>query len=84
MQASGLIEFIPFIHTSAIWGQSCCHVHLASCIAPAPQQFIGGGSICWITVLGASFPFGDQKSPMTVTFLFINMAGDIFISHQFP
>ena len=27
-----------FLCTSAVWGQSCFLVHLASCIAPAPQQ----------------------------------------------
>ena len=37
-QASVLIEFIPFICTSAIWGQSCFLIHLASCTLPAPQQ----------------------------------------------
>ena len=34
MQASGFTEFIPFICTSAIWGQSCSLVHPASCIPP--------------------------------------------------
>ena len=37
-QASVLTEFVPFICTSAIWGQSCFIIHLASCILPAPQQ----------------------------------------------
>ena len=37
-QASVLTEFIPFICTSAIWGQSCFLIHLASCTLPAPQQ----------------------------------------------
>ena len=37
-QVSGLTEFIPSMYTSAIWGQPCFFVHLASCIVPAPQQ----------------------------------------------
>ena len=70
MQASGLAEFIPFIGTSAIWGQPCPLVHLASCIPPAPQQSLWGmvasaGSV----FLETSFTFGGQKSLMVVTFL---------------
>ena len=56
MQASGITEFIPSIDTSAIWGQSCFLVHLASCITPALQQSPGlaaGSSILWITIWGA-------------------------------
>ena len=43
-QASVLTEFIPFICTSAIWGQSCFLIHLASCTLPAPQQLGLGGA----------------------------------------
>ena len=69
-QTSGLAEFIPFIGTSAIWGQPCPLVHLASCIPPAPQQSLWGmvasaGSV----FLETSFTFGGQKSLMVVTFL---------------
>ena len=38
IQASGLTEFIPFTCTSAILGQSCFLLHLASGIPPAPLQ----------------------------------------------
>ena len=38
MEASGLTKIIPFICTSAIWGQSCFLFHLASPAPPAPQQ----------------------------------------------
>ena len=69
MQASGLTEFIPFICISAIWGQPCFLVHLASCIPPAPQL-----SPCGVAASAASqfwkpsFTFGGQKSLMAVTF----------------
>ena len=88
MQASGLTEFIPFICTSAIWGQSCFLVHLkvwqmaAACIDPAPQQSPCRG---WQHPLDHSF--GDLHSHLKARnrwwlwhFLFIDMAGDIFIS----
>ena len=42
MQASGLPEFLPFLCTSALWGQSCFIVHLASCIPPAPLWSLSG------------------------------------------
>ena len=68
IQASGLTEFISFICTSAIWGQSCLLVHLASCNPPAPQQSL------WGVAVGSqfgepTFTFGGQKSLMAVTFL---------------
>ena len=62
MQASGVTEFIPFICTSAIFGQPCFLVHLKewqmaiSCIPLAPQQSlwrVRGNSIHCVTVLGA-------------------------------
>ena len=72
MQASGLTECIPFIRTSAIWGQSCFFIHLkewqmaASRIPPAPQQSPAStGS----QLEEPSFTFGGQKSLMAVTFL---------------
>ena len=70
MHASRLAEFIPFICTSALCGQSCFLVHLASCISPAPQQSLLrvaalAGSQFW----EPSFTFGGQKSLMAVTFL---------------
>ena len=76
MQASGLTEFIPFICSSVIWGQSCFLVHLqewqmaASCLPPAPEQSPWGVEAC----IGSqfwepSFTFGGQKLLMAVTFL---------------
>ena len=53
-------EFIPFICTSAIWGQILFPGSLkewqvaTSCLPPAPQQTPwGGGSLSRIAVLGA-------------------------------
>ena len=51
MKGSGLIEFIPFIYTSAIWGQSLFTLLLAF-----PQHLSshhGGLQHPWIEVLGA-------------------------------
>ena len=51
MKGSGLIEFIPFIYTSAIWGQSLFTLLLAF-----PQHLSshhGGLQYPWIEVLGA-------------------------------
>ena len=67
-QASGLTEFIPFICTSAIPGQSCFLTHLASCTPPAPQQSLLG--VAAGSQFGEpAFTFGGQKSLMAVTFL---------------
>ena len=64
-QASRLPEFIPFISTSALWGQilsPCLPQGVAevvdgcSVITPTSSSSsvtLGEGSICWITVLGA-------------------------------
>ena len=58
-----------------------------SCIPPALQQLPWG--VGWWHLLdhrhsalfwGTLSTFGGQKSPMTQHFLFIDMAGDIFIS----
>ena len=67
-QASGLTDFLPFICFSAVWGQSCFLVHLASCISPAPQHLPWGvaassGLQFWLPL----FTFGSQKSLMAVT-----------------
>ena len=83
LQASGLTESIPFICISAIWGQPCFRVPLASCIPPAPQQ-----STCrWQHLLDHSL--GSSHSHLEARnhwwlwhVLFIDVAGDIFISHQ--
>ena len=60
MQASRLTEFIPFIFTSAIWGQTCFLVPLQGWQITAlafPQALSShsgvGGTISWITVWGA-------------------------------
>ena len=59
MQAAGLTEFMPFICTSHIWGLSCFYFTLRSgrWLLLAFSQLYGsrrgGGSIPWITVLGA-------------------------------
>ena len=70
LQASGLTEFIPCLFTSAICGQACFLVHLASCTPPAPQQAPWGmaASPGW-KFWEPSFKFGGQKSLMAVTFL---------------
>ena len=81
MQASVLTKFIPFICTSSIWGQSCspCFLH-----PPAPQQTIVGGSIPWITVLGALIHIWMPEIQWWLwQVLLIRMAGDIFISQYY-
>ena len=82
MQASGLTEFILFIITSAIWGQSCFLVHL---VLAFPQLlsyhrvFVGVGGVVVVVVVvvmtSSGSPFGEpsftpgqQKSLMAVTF----------------
>ena len=80
MQAPGLTEFISFICTTAIWGQSCFLGHLTLHSLSSFVITTEGGSK--ITVWELPFTVGGQKSLMVVTFLFINMAGDIFISQK--
>ena len=84
MQVSGLTEFIPFKCTSATWGSSCFLDHSASCIPPAPQQ----SAITWGWQHPLDYSLGSLHSFLKARnrwwlwhFLFINMAGDIFISH---
>ena len=91
MRDSGLTEFIPFIRTSVICSRSSFLVHLkewqkaASRIPPVPLQspWAVAASARWQSQ-EASFTFGGQKPLMAVHFLFIDMAGDIFISHRYP
>ena len=46
MQSSGLSKFTPFIGVSAIWGQSCFLVHVASCIhSPSSSAITMGGGV---------------------------------------
>ena len=59
-------------------------VHLASCIPPAPQQTTVGGSIPWITVLGALIHIWMPEIQWWLWhFLLISTAGDIFISQYY-
>ena len=59
MQTSGLTEFIPFVCTSAVWGQSCfirSWQIATSCIPwllSSHYWWWVGGSIWWTAVLGA-------------------------------
>ena len=72
MQASGLTVFTYFLCTSAIWGQSCFLVHLASGIPPVPQQSSWrgvGAASAGLQFEEPSFTFGGQKSLIAVTFL---------------
>ena len=70
MQASGLPGFIPFICTSAIWGQCCFLAHLAFCIPPAPQPSPWGmAASTGLQFWEPSFTFEGQKLLMSVTFL---------------
>ena len=75
MQASGLTGFIPFICSSAIWGQPCFPVHLkkqqmaASCIPQLLSCHHGGWQYPLDQFWEPSFTTGDQKSLMAVTFL---------------
>ena len=75
MQASGLTGFIPFICSSAIWGQPCFPVHLkkqqmaASCIPQLLSRHHGGWQYPLDQFWEPSFTTGDQKSLMAVIFL---------------
>ena len=83
MQASGLTEFIPFICVSAIWGQPCFLAHLASCIPPAPQQSTFRWQHLLDHSLGSSHSHLEARNRWWLWHvLFIDMAGDIFISHH--
>ena len=74
MQASGLTEFIPFICTSATWGQSCfldhlkewhiCYLHSPSSSAITMGVAASTGSQFW----EPSFTFEGQRSLMALTF----------------
>ena len=91
MQASGLTEIIPFMCTSALWGQTCFLAPLqgwqmtASCI---PQLLsIHSGVVAVIHLLDHSF--GSPPSHLEPRnhwwmwhFLFMDMAGDIFFSQH--
>ena len=72
-----------FLRTSAIWGQSCFLAHLASCISLEPQQLPWGS---WQHLMDHSF--GSSHSHLETRncwwlwrFLFVDIAGDSFISH---
>ena len=84
LQASGLTEFIPFLFTSTICGQACFLVHLASCI----PQLLSNHRGAWQHPLDGSF--GRPHLHLEARnrwwlwhFLFISMAGDIFISQPY-
>ena len=71
---------ISSLYTSAVWGQPCFLVHLASCIPPAPQHH-------WGEAASAGPQLGEPSSHLEARnhwwlwhVLFINMAGDIVIS----
>jgi len=83
MQASGLTEFTPFICTSAVWGQSLLLAQLASRIPPVPLQSP------WRVAPFTGSKFGEllleaRNHCWLWRYLFINMAGDIFISQNCP
>ena len=52
----------------------------SSAISMGGRVAVSAGSQAFCSVLGPSSTFGSQKSLMTQHFLFIVMAGDIFIS----
>ena len=72
MQESRLTEIIPFICISATWGQ-----HPAFFISLVPLSEWRQHDSCWISgiLLFHGCP-GGLESLMTVTFLFIDMAGN--------
>ena len=55
-------EFILFICTSAIWGQSCFLAHLASCIPLASQQSLWGGGSTAGLQLGSSHSYMKARN----------------------
>ena len=80
MQASGLIEFIPFIRTSAIWSQILflfcvffffliSHISLLPLNTHLFSSHCGGGRICWIS--GIVFPFESPHSHLEVDACYI-------------
>ena len=82
MQESGLMEIIPFMCLSAIWGQLCaffshapaaqCSLRSGSSLIAVRQQtlfFLG-------TLHTQKFAFGGPELLMAVTSLFIDMAGN--------
>ena len=85
MGRSGLWAlWIPFFHMHRSWGQSCFLVYPISCSPPAPLQ------LPWGLAASAGSQFGEPTFTHSHLearhrwwlshFLFINMAGDIFIS----
>ena len=66
MKAPGLTEFTPFLCTSAIWGQSCFLVHLASCKAAysaASQQSLWAPAGSLFEEPSFTFPLEKGKYP---------------------
>ena len=90
MQGSGLTELIPFVCTSAIWGQLSC---VFTSWASFPQGSPSGMAAVWWLLDGrySLSSWIPQDSPvhteglqslMTVTSLFTNMDGSIPFSHS--
>ena len=73
VQASGLTEFLPFICTSAVWGQPVSFVTFFPAFPNSSTITVcgGRGNIHWITFQKLSFSFGGQKSIMAVSRLLI-------------
>ena len=82
MQASGLTEFLPFICTSAVWGQPVSFFTFFPAFPNSSTVTVGGGrgNIHWITFQKRSFSFGGQKSIMAVSRLLIWQ--EIFSFHR--
>ena len=81
MQASGLFEFILFLGSSAIWGQSCFLFTLLLAFCQLLSKNWGG----WWHLLDHSFQrphwhLEARNCCWLWHFLLIKMAGDIFIS----
>ena len=56
MQSCGLSGFTTFIGVSAIWGQSCFLVHVASCIQSPSSSAV--------TMVGGVLQFGEPPLPV--------------------
>ena len=84
-----IFEFIPFIRTSAIWGQILFPCSLkewqvaTSCLPPAPQQTPWRVAASVGSQFGEpAFTLGGQKSLMAMAFLVYWYDRRYFISHQ--
>ena len=86
MQASGLMESIPFICTSAIWGQSCSLFTFLLALFQLLSNHYGeeGGNIFWIAVWGALIHIWRPEIADGCDIVCLLIWQDIFSFHNLP